>query len=1048
MRISLIASLIALLMTIPASLSQSDYPLCTSKYLESVLATAPAYDILRTTASNINSLDDALDFADEQLRYRDMVWDTAPRCAESIDFFWQTTREANYIAAYWAMRYGLRAVARGNPDYMEDLNPFIDPLDEAFYPDAYKRRIAELRGLVRDRGRDEASILEDISLPLCTESQLASLAPLLPEYQGIIADSKQIASIDDLLDLAHRQYAWRQNWAHEGQIDLENMQILYTQRDGVSDLPPCREAVDLLWLMYRALNDVVTGTALVYAGFAEDNHPYFNVFNHNADRIDELARLINSSEADPSAPLEDWPFCTKEQRSDLADSLPALKVLTQALSTAQPAEDFDSIGRAEIAWRQSLWSRQPGCAKDVEKTLMLSQAASNIVASLTFNSIGVPEDSNPYREEMSLSTAHLDTFPAVLSASSLIEGSPLLLESCADADYDVLSRIVAQYQILDERMFSFGGMDGLLPLLDHMIAWRDNLPVNLPACNLAFEIGMQMSHIVDDYAALVGLIYAKAPEGSIPYLKTLAENRLDLLERVRGGAVDLESGPALWAYGGQLPACTEEENAEVSAVLSEYQALIQAAWHIRELEDLLDFGAGQVDWRENRWRKLPACAEALELGLFLQRATGDYFPLYAFQDWQDSLSQTISGGQRLGTRLDLIIADIPGARPNEKAYTYADGLPRCSDAETDGILGIFADFQAMLDLATGYTRWGGFQAYLDARIAVREKVRAEMPDCWIGLDLTLAIARNVASSLVQLIPGVGSADLANTVLQEQLAARIAEGAGASGGEIDQRPYRNNLPACPGHQLGDLVNNSELDPAKLRQTIVAIGSAEFSFTDIDEAYARYEDALSKLPRCAEAMAFALLFRQVLGDSIAWQALEFAGAAEDTNPYSAQPEDVDILQERLDEIADAIALGEQSQVRASQEISLPRCTNAELATLLALIKEYRVISRLAVGSESIDELLPYVEPHREWRVDFWSRLPGCIEAFEAGLPTTRAASNLVAYYSFEFVGYPVPGSQFGSQLSADSYFMFHWLRLLDKGDRAVMDAFMGDPYVSAP
>lgn len=1048
MRLSLIASLIVVLMTIPASHSQGAYPPCSEENLQSVLATAPTYDALRSTASKISSLEDALDYAQEQLKYRDRVWDTAPRCAESIDFFWQTTREANYIAAYWAMHYGIRESSRGNPDYREGLNPFIDPLDDAFYPEKYSQMVSDLRDLVHDDSREEASTADDLSLPTCSEPQLAGLATLLPEYQGIIADSKEIASVEDLLDLAHRQYAWRENWAHESQFDAENMQIVYTQRDGVSNLPPCREAVELLWLMYRAVNDVVTGTALIYAGFTEDTHPYFKVFNRNADRVDELARLIENSEADPSAPLEDWPTCTKEQRTDFEDSLPAFDDFAEALSTARSAEDLITIGKAEIAWRQSLWSHEPACARDIEEILTLSQAASNIVASTSFIAIGVPDETNPYMGEVELSSAHLDTFPLMLRALAIVAESPWNLQSCSDADFDALSRVVAQYQILDERMFGFGGMDGLLPLLDYMIEWRDNLLVNLPDCNLAFEMGLQMSHIVDDYAAFIGLIYAEAPEDSIPYLKTFAGNRLDFLERIRGGAVDLEAGPPLWTYGGQLPACSKEETATLSAMLGEYQALIESARRIRELEDLLDFGAAQVEWREGNWRNLPACAEALELGLLAHRSAGDYFSLYTFQVRQDSLSQTISGGHSLGNRLEEIVADIPGLEPEAKAYSNTDGLPRCADAETDRILGIFADFQDMLELAASYTRWGGFPEYVDARIELREKVKAEMPDCLIGLDLTLAIAQNVASSLIQLVPGVGSADMANTVLQEQLAARVAELGEGSGTEHDARPYRNNLPACSAYQLSEFVNNSALDPARLRQTMVGIGRADASFSYIDEEFARYEDVLSKLPRCAEAIEIAMLFRQVLGDGIASAALARAGAAEIAELYPSRQADLEALESRFDEIADAIARGEQSQAPSSQEVILPRCTNKELATLLALIKEYQVIVRLGIDGESVEEILPYIKPHQEWRADFWARLPGCRAAFEVGLPTTRASNNFVAYDSFELAGYPVLGSQFSIQLGADSYFMVHWLRLLDKGDRAAIDAFMGDPFVSAP
>ena len=136
----------------------------------------------------------------------------------------------------------------------------------------------------------------------------------------------------------------------------------------------------------------------------------------------------------------------------------------------------------------------------------------------------------------------------------------------------------------------------------------------------------------------------------------------------------------------------------------------------------------------------------------------------------------------------------------------------------------------------------------------------------------------------------------------------------------------------------------------------------------------------------------------------------------------------------------------QVTASQGTSLPRCSNAELATLQSLIREYQVVFRLAVDSETIDELLPYKEPYHEWRVDFWSHLPACTEAFEAGLRIARASSLVVAYYAFEIAGYPIKTSHLGTQIGIDSYFMFNWLILLDKGDRAAIDEFMESPFTS--
>ena len=1047
MRSFLIISLILILVLVPAAQSQDDVPLCLEADLVKVLDNVPIYDALRSTSEGLDSLEDLLEYADEQLNFRETVWATAPRCAESIEFYWQATREADYIAAFWAMHYGIRAAASGDPQYMEELNPFIDPLTEKFYPKQYNQMIMDLRDLAYGGERPNKYATETVTLSACSEPQLASLAPLLPEYQQMIADSKAIASMDDLLDLAHALLDWRKNWTHESALDLENQHVTLVDftREALPELPPCREAADLLWLMYRNLNDVVTGTALILCWLdLRDNNPYYELFNRNADRVDELAILIESSEEDPSAPVEEWPTCSVYQQLDLDGGMPEYSAFLEQLAPINSLEEVIALGEAEISWRKGLWSHAPACAQDIEGFLILSQAASSVVASYAFQFAGVSSESNPFFEALPLNQLVLRSFADRSLAKSVLDDLSLFQRACTASEKNSFSSQLARYHILLERMWGFGGMEGLLPLLDLMIEWRDDLLANAPTCHHPFELSLLMSHIVDDYAAMIGLIYADIIDDANPYLDSFKRNNAELEDLVQLAEFQEDSYAALWRFGGQLPACDKDETFGLSTILSKYQALIESARRIRTLDDLLNFGAAQVEWREGSWQSLPACAEALELGLLGYRTAGNYFALYAFNALQDSLGETISGGHRLGDRLDEIIADAPGTDPDQHTYPSRDGLPQCSDADSDQIMDVIAEFQTMLELATSYTRWGGLKEYIDTRIELREKVKAELPDCLIGLDLTLTIAQNVAGSLIQLVPGVGSTEKANTILQEQLAVRIAELAGASGTRQEARPYRNNLPECSADQLTAIIDNRAVNTAKLRQTIVAIGRTETSFSYMDDQFVWFENRLSQLPHCAEAVEIAMLFRQVLSDRIAWKAFEFAGFAEDANPYPSLPMGLDALQARYDEIADAVARGEQDQATTLQETILPRCTSDELATLRSLIKEYQVISRLVIDKESIDELLAYIEPHRDWRADFWSRLPVCNEAFEAGFRTSRAASNLVGYYAFDFAGYPIRDSQFGEQLGVDAYFMFNWLVLLDKGDRAAIDDFMEAPF----
>ena len=221
MRSFLMMVLILILVLVPAAQSQSDVPLCTETDLTKVLGNVPLYDALRSASEGLDSLEDLLDYADEQLNFRETVWATAPRCAESIEFYWQATREADYIAAFWAMHYGVREATTGNPDYAEALNPFNGPLLDKFYPERYYQMVTDLRDLVYDGERPNKYATEKVSLPACSEAQLASLAPLLPEYRQMIADSEAIASMDDLLDLADALQDWRKNWTHESALDLE-----------------------------------------------------------------------------------------------------------------------------------------------------------------------------------------------------------------------------------------------------------------------------------------------------------------------------------------------------------------------------------------------------------------------------------------------------------------------------------------------------------------------------------------------------------------------------------------------------------------------------------------------------------------------------------------------------------------------------------------------------------------------------------------------------------------------------------------------------------
>ncbi len=1054
--------LFLLLSSLPSSLAQDGYPPCWQSDLQDTLGWSDYYVSLRSSGDSLDSMDDLLAFADGQLKYSRGVWDTAPRCAEAIDFAWRTAREVNFIAASKAMEFGIDDVWRGSAEVKQELNPFRGALTEPFYPQAFNDMVDEMNALVESGERKYIAPV-DTPLPACSPAELASLLPLRQEFQKVVDAAAVGQSFDDLLEVAKLHITWRETWAYVKQSTDEEGQFAFVPHDGLALLPSCAEAREFLWLMNRTVADAIMNIALAYAGASHEEDPYAAPVRANVRRLKEIIAAIESSTAQPTDNSGAWISCALGHRTEL------LKVRAESSEFVEDETIFASLGellkysRVEIAWRQNLWNSLPSCSDGIDLALALSQAATDRAAASAFSLLGVAADENPYLSAWTESQLNTYAFWGGLSRPEVRREMPGRLRRCAAEEMDALSLNAAQFHILNERMLGFGGMERLLPLLDLMIAWHDRLLEELPACDSAIELGIMMSQGIAYYASMMGLIYAEQLDDDNPYLDAFFAKTSELDRYVRSSDLIADSRPALWQYGGQMAGCEVEELRALGAIVREYQSLMEGARAMGSLEDLLEFSNAQSEWRQDHWARLPACAEALELGLFIYRRTGDYIALYAFDAEQDALGRQLGGEKSLADRLTEIVSSKVLNAELRQTQPRAMPAPRCSDAETEAILATLTDYQDLLELASTFTRWGGLQQYFDARIELRERATSQIPACRIGLDLSAILAGDLAGALAKSIPGVGAALSANDILLQQLSELAASRAEGEGEAAAPRPFANNLPACSEAELATIARNGPGYLKLLEEMAAQMRTAKGLFEYMNEPLNWQGSAYTHFRWCSEFFEIGALIHAVGSDLFTAATLEHADVASVADHFAAEPADQALLESRIDEASasseggegatpdEDLALlrarfGTNQSLPTHEEDALPRCTDAELAELHAEVKDFQVISRLAIQSESIDDALAYIQPHREWRRQTWSRLPACHEAYAAGIRMTEMGDILLSHTVFEYQGHSIVGSRIHRQMASNSHHMFNWLTLLDRGDRDAIDAFLEKPYAA--
>ena len=1027
----LLLTLAIVFLIVPTSFSQGEYPACWETELTTSLVSIPFYESYFDWLEEVETADDLVEFAESNLPSRDRNWSSNEGCAEAVDLTWQTQQELSLRAAYKAVEIGLLAQVDADRAVLARYNPVRAILADPYYPEQFRQLASDHQALI-DSGerRYELSPDED-ALPRCTDAQLASMAPLLPDYRQIMDDSAQIGLMEDLLALVQVQLEWREEWARNTVEPQADGSIRYPLNDGLKLLPPCSEAAELLWLMNRAVADVTTGKALSFAGLAPELNPYDEPISRNDERVQAMFERIESITVEP-APLDKWVSCSQHTEEAMRRRLPDYSAIIDEPVGVRSWDGYLAFAEQEVAWRRQLWAELPNCAEAIEVALKLSWSAGDISAAFAFTFAGVDIESNPFIDKLTTGAAVAESLHYATLGASRFRDSPQRLPNCSEAELDSLALIVAQYHVYRESMVDLANLLEFITISESLYAWRDGLYNALPACHEALELGALMSQLADDYIALFGLVYAGYGRETNPYFASFQTISFELAELIQ--AVDIKSGPhdIVWNYGGQIETCDIEELNTLSGVLGEYLAVLDMGTNIDSLEALADFGDAQIAWRRDSWPQLPNCAEGFEVGLHIYRTAGDRILFDVPAIAEDKLADIIAGDGQLNSRLSEIYAELPIKWRQQHTGELASHRQHCSSEQTADIKAALRGFAALVDESADLQADpAGLRDYVDRRIQWRQDQARDMPRCLIVFALDALPAYDLVQSITSNIPVLGTVLSGGDLLQAIAASLSGEDRSVQA----VTPNSNRMPLCSEAELRGLQENL---PAYARIIDDEESSRDRlgSFGYIRQKLDWRDRVWTSIPSCAEAVEIVFLIDQIASDISTADALRLLDLADRENPFILlQDEGRAALRDSREKIAALITSGARGDTPDSSASPLPRCSEAEFDVLYEYTFGRHVFPNFK--EERLPAMKQYIEHLLSWRAETWAPLPACLESYIFGSLVSQHTGDLISHQALEWSGVRRGDNPFFPDIREDVFDLVEFTQALRKSDWEALD-----------
>jgi len=463
----------------------------------------------------------------------------------------------------------------------------------------------------------------------------------------------------------------------------------------------------------------------------------------------------------------------------------------------------------------------------------------------------------------------------------------------------------------------------------------------------------------------------------------------------------------------RLPACSTAQLAAASDMQKDFDPVLFAGASIESLDDLLNFSAAHIAWRDVMWAQAPLCDEVFNLGLALDQIAEVIFMNLTLRsagvaDEENPYAELGKNSAVEMARLNEII----GSTSDDGAA--ASGEKRaCSSDERQFVAGdIWSEIVNLLNAAYAVETFVALREFMDLKLEWRADIWPQLPPCEEAYDIATWMYR-YSSDLAKIylldLFGVPRAD--NPYGEAYLDGLIQYSEYAQWVDMTGSDFRS-LPSCSGTTVSDDLYDAlerhhdwTETPHDKADDLPALAAAHIEWRD------SLRTAWATLPGCRQAFEIALLTLQITGDAATIPALATSGInfAELGKAYQ---ERVVGAGDRIGELKRDLQTKREAD-DAKPAVALAPCSDEQLDILFDDLQGFIALREQALESHGPEDLIAYIQALFGWRDLLWTALPGCSDALDIAALMIQTAGDYGSLLALELAGVPVDANPYMAQ-----------------------------------
>ena len=443
------------------------------------------------------------------------------------------------------------------------------------------------------------SFAQDSALPPCSDAEWEVLVGVEENYYPLINRSVFLRDLDTLIEAAEEHVRWRSEL--------------------LSQLPDCREGLELGILMAQMIGDALLSSAFEYfLGVAADENPLTPPVTAGSTRIYELyLREPVAGDERQQETANGEPLCSLFATGADYDLTAGYAELFEAAGDAATMADLLDLSANQVAWRQQLWRQLPACSEAYDALYALSHLTSDLVAVIALLAAGVELESNPYFDAIGAAQSTLQDYYSEQALRQAPEHPPLQvnLPACGE---DALHSLAQGEQGYVDLVFQMNAgvysNDEMIAFAKAMIAWRDAWLSTAPPCADAVAVALMQTWLTGDFFGDTVAMWIGIPASDNFYAELRGKNNARLTRLAQEiSSSDWADAPAVTEG---LPSCDDAQLDEVFGnMLANIQNMSENAGAIRDSNGLLSYAYYQEFLRNLVWENLPPCSEAFQMAM-------------------------------------------------------------------------------------------------------------------------------------------------------------------------------------------------------------------------------------------------------------------------------------------------------------------------------------------------------------------------------------------------------------------------------------------------